>query len=137
MRFARLCLPAFLIVTAASAAHAEAPGQPGFAISVQVPEVCDIRASDFVLAAGTGEASGQVREYCNSSRGFQIMASHRALEPGEAVQVNYGGQVSALNPEGYSPLAFRAGARIEDVPVQIRSANLLNTLAISLALTPL
>ncbi|TRD11285.1 hypothetical protein FGU71_05100 [Erythrobacter insulae] len=124
---------AFLAVTPAHAAQ-EAPGS--FSISMSVPVVCDIQASDFVLSADRSVVAGTVNEYCNSSRGFQIIAAHRPLESGEQVDINYDGSVTELNMSGVSNVAFRAGARSSIVPVIISSPDLSKDLALSFAVTP-
>ncbi|MBC2778762.1 hypothetical protein [Parasphingopyxis marina] len=122
-----------LLPTGAAMASPEASG--GFGVSVTIPVVCDLDASAFVLDETQNLISGYVQEYCNSSRGFQVMASHRPLEAGEAVEVSYGGDVSLLDPAGISAVAFRAGPRLKAVPVSIQANGLEQQIAVSFAVT--
>lgn len=104
-------------------------------ITAEVPAVCDIAASPLQVDATDGLVTGNVNEFCNTSRGFEVVAMHRPLTAGEAVEVDYGGQETALDQSGISPIAFRAGARLDSVPVAIHSTGLTQGLAVSFALT--
>lgn len=114
------------------AAHAGAPG--GFGISATVPEVCGIDASEVVIQPGDGQVAGSVSEMCNSGRGFRVMASHRSLAQGEAVEIIYAGQAVQLDAMGISELAYGTGPVARHVPVLIRSNGLVETLAISIGI---
>lgn len=118
----------------ATTAHAE-EASGGFNISLQVPVVCDLDATDFSLDQSQVELSGTVNEFCNSSRGFQVVASHRPLELSEIVEVNYGGEQTLLDRGGISNIAFRSGPRLSAVPVRIRVTGLETQLSVSFAIT--
>jgi hypothetical protein len=118
----------------ATTAHAE-EASGGFNIALQVPVVCDLDATDFALDQSQAELSGTVNEFCNSSRGFQVVASHRPLELSETVEVNYGGEQTRLERGGLSNIAFRSGPRLSTVPVRIRVTGLETQLSVSFAIT--
>lgn len=117
-----------------TAAHAE-EASGGFNIALQVPVVCDLDASEFSLDQSQAELSGTVNEFCNSSRGFQVVASHRLLELSETVEVDYGGEQTRLERGGMSNIAFRSGPRLSAVPVRIRVTGLETQLSVSFAIT--
>ena len=48
-------------------------------ITAVVPAVCDLSADDFVLNE-SGFVTGSVQEFCNTSSGYQVLASHRPLD---------------------------------------------------------
>ena len=123
-----------LIAAAAfpAAAHAGSGDTAGARISLVVPEVCQIEASDIVVDADGGSASGTVFEMCNSGRGFRIVASHRELAGGEQVQFSYGGEIRELDGSGLSDVAYRSGPTFAQVPVSIQTSGLVQNLAISL-----
>ena len=125
-----------LIAAAAfpAAAHAGSGDTAGARISLVVPEVCQIEASDIVVDADGGSASGTVFEMCNSGHGFTVFASHRSLQDGEQVQISYDGQVRQLDSSGLSEVAQRTGPIFGYVPVTIQSSGLVQGLAISLGL---
>ena len=118
-----------------SPASAASGDSGGFSISLTVPIVCDIEAQDFVLDLETNMVRGVVNEYCNSSRGFQILAGHRPLELGEQVDLDYDGSPASLDASGLSSIAFRAGPRLGPVPVAINTQGVLSNLAVSFSVT--
>jgi len=126
-------LAAFTALLPANA-MAASDASSGFGISLSIPVVCDLDAQDFVLDATQNRISGNVREFCNSSRGFQIMASHRPLYDGETVGLTYDGASAHLNSAGISTIAFRNGARFRSVPVQIEASGLETLLAVSFSI---
>ena len=113
---------------------AAAPSEGGFSISLHVPTVCDIDAGDFQVDASRSEITGQVYEYCNSARGFQVIASHRPLQHSEVVEVDYGEQNSMLGGSGLSMIAFRTGPRLSVVPVRIKASGLESQFALAFSL---
>ena len=130
--FAATFVVLFWLQSPASAASGDSGG---FSISLTVPIVCDIEAADFVLDEGNNTIRGVVNEYCNSSRGFQILAGHRPLENGEQVDLDYDGTLASLDASGLSSVAFRSGARFGPVPVAIRTQGVLASLAVSFSVT--
>ncbi len=116
-------------------AHAASNDTSGFSIAVTVPIICDLEATDFIVDQTQNTVTGSVHEYCNSARGFHVLASHRPLQTGEQVDLNYGGVVSELAAGGFSSVAFRSGARIGNVPITIRANNVEAPLALSFAVT--
>lgn len=129
--FVRCMIVATTLFTGAATAHAESPAASGFQISLSVPEICQIEATDMVAGNGEGASATQVFEMCNSRRGFRIVASHRPLLPGERVQINYAGQLSELDASGVSDIAVRNGPKVGHVPVLIQSDALADPIAIS------
>jgi hypothetical protein len=117
-----------------AAAQAE-PASGSMRISARVPVVCNIDADSLAIVGSDGQATGLVREFCNASQGFLVLASYRPLAPGEEVTLSYDGQVSQLAPSGMSAVAFRQGLRLRSVPVTIQSSGLQSGLAVSLAMT--
>lgn len=120
---------------APSSASAAASSDGGFNISVTVPVVCDLDAENFQFDPSQNEVVGQVHEYCNSSRGFQVVASHRPLQASEIVEVGYGNQHSFLEERGLSTVAFRSGPRMSAVPVRIKASGLASQLSVAFAVT--
>lgn len=118
-------------IAAPAAAASNASGS--FGINAYVPEVCDIAADDFTLDA-SGTVSGSVQEFCNTSTGFQIVASHRPLTGSEEAAIHYGNSISALDGSGLASLAFRSGQRIETVPVLINAGALDAPLSVAFSL---
>lgn len=106
-----------------------------FEVSVNVPEVCEISASEMFAASGDGVVTGSVFESCNSQAGFQIVASHRPLEGGEAATLAYASDVRALHSSGWSMVANRAGAQYGRRPISLRHTSLSAPLAINLTIT--
>lgn len=100
------------------------------AVTARIPVSCNIETRDFVLQSDNSAISGLVFEACNTNRGFQIVASHRALADGEDIRVLYGFNISQLRREGMSPIAMRSGARFGAVPVQIRAPSIDQPIAI-------
>ena len=129
------CIAAIASAALASPALAESNARAGFRISLTIPEICQLEASDVLIAQDGGSTTLNVFEMCNSGRGFRIVASHRPLVSGEAVQVNYAGQIRQLDSSGMSDLAHRTGPVVGTVPVAIQASGLVQTLAISLGLS--
>lgn len=128
----KLCL-ACACASIPAAAYAEGGDSGSLRISVTVPEVCQIDATT-VTHEESGITSASVLEMCNSGRGFTVFASHRGLQDGEEVQINYDGQVRQLDSSGLSEVAQRSGPIFGYVPVTIQSSGLVQGLAISLGL---
>ncbi len=120
---------------ASSPALAASQDSGGFSVSLSVPVVCDIEAADFVLDTSQNVVRGVVNEYCNSSRGFQILAGHRPLENGEQIDLDYDGTATSLDASGLSTIAFRSGARFGPVPVAIRTQGVVENLSVSFSVT--
>ncbi|NVD26284.1 hypothetical protein HUO14_00030 [Parasphingorhabdus flavimaris] len=118
-------------------AHAAPNDTGGFSVAVTVPVICDLEATDFIIDQTTNIITGQVQEYCNSSRGFHVLANHRPLLSGEQVDLTYGGVASQLATNGFSSVAFRAGARFGYVPITIHANNVEGPIALSFAVTAL
>lgn len=132
MRIATLSFLAVALgLVATPAAASTASGS--FGIRAYVPEVCDLAADDFTLDEA-GSVSGTVQEFCNTSTGFQVVASHRPLESGEAASIRYGSAVSSLGGSGIASLAFRSGQRLATVPVLIDAGALDAPLSIAFSL---
>lgn len=123
-----------LATTLATPAQAAEGASGGFNISLEVPAVCDLSVPDFVVLEDQQVVTGEVQEFCNSSNGFQIIASHRPLDPQEIVEVDFGGEFATLSEGGVSSIAFRSGARFGYVPFRIDAANLESGLAVSFSL---
>lgn len=118
-------------------AYAAPNDSGGFSVGVTVPVICDLEATDFIIDQTTNMITGQVQEYCNSSRGFHVLANHRPLLSGEQVDLTYGGVPSELAASGFSSVAFRSGARFGYVPITIRANNVEGPIALSFAVTAL
>lgn len=123
-----------LATTIATPAQAAAGSQGGFTIALEVPAICDLSMPDFVALDGERNVTGEVLEFCNSSNGFQVIASHRPLNPEEIVEVDFGGEFARLSQGGVSSIAFRSGARFGSVPFSIDAARLDSSLAVSFSL---
>ncbi|WP_170003318.1 hypothetical protein [Pseudopontixanthobacter vadosimaris] len=104
-------------------------------ISAHVPEFCQITPLELFATAGDGRVSGSVLETCNSQRGYSVVATHRNLDDGETVAFTYAGTTSLLRSHGWSPVAYRAGARYGYRPLRVRYASLNRPLAINLTIT--
>ena len=124
----------FVLAAFAGTAHAEGTASGGFQLSASVPEVCEIATESAVLTEPAGSTTVRVLEMCNAMRGFHIVASHRPLLEDELVQLDYAGQVSALDMSGLSSLAFRTGPAMREIPVHIQSEGLRSGIVISLGL---
>lgn len=106
-----------------------------FEVSVNVPEVCEISASEMFVASGDGVVTGSVFESCNTQAGFQIVASHRPLEGGEAATLTYASDARALHSSGWSMVANRVGAQYGRRPVRLQYSSLSAPLSINLTIT--
>ncbi|WP_199504848.1 hypothetical protein [Qipengyuania sp. YIM B01966] len=125
----------FAIVPAAifaSGANADVGSSASARITLVVPEVCQIEAASIVMHGARGSATGTVFEMCNSGRGFRVIASHRPLDEGEQVEINYGGQSRQLASSGISDIAQRSGPVVGHVPVSIRATQLSQSIAVTL-----
>jgi hypothetical protein len=134
-RLIQCCAAALAFAAISSPAQARPNGSGSFRVGAVVPVVCGIDAPSLFVTEGSEEAVGSVQEFCNSARGFQIMASYRPLDAGEKVDLYYAGELTSLSSSGLSPVAFRSGPRVRTVPVSVRSTGLKSDLALSLALT--
>ncbi|MEQ5789309.1 hypothetical protein J3454_15565 [Erythrobacter sp. NFXS35] len=105
-------------------------------ISARIPPVCSLATSPLAVAGNETIASAVMFESCNTNQGFQVLATHRPLEPGESAKVSYDGQNSDLEVSGLSFIQFRRGARHGPVLVNVATGSLAAPLAISFALTP-
>ena len=123
-----------LASTLATPAQAAAGATGGFNISLEVPAVCDLSLPDLVVVDDKHVVTGEVQEFCNSSNGFQVIASHRQLNPNEVVGVDFDGESATLSKGGVSPIAFRSGARFGAVPFRIDAKHLEGSLAVSFSL---
>ncbi|GEM_PF-1742240 len=128
---------AILAGSIATAANAGDGASAGFQLSLTVPEVCDVDVGTPLVVEEPGVAILQVSELCNSRRSFQVVASHRALEPQEQISINYGGQVNWLGMSGVSSVAFRQGPSLRTVPVTVQSVGVTSPLVISLGMMAL
>ena len=108
--------------------------EPGGSLNVGavVPPVCDISAQDFVMGGSNGQVTGYVREFCNTTTGYQIFASYRPLLAQEHVTVRYGDENSTFRGDGMSALAFRDGPRFRSVPVTFHHEGLQTNLAVGI-----
>jgi hypothetical protein len=106
-----------------------------FQVSVHVPEVCEITASEVFAGSGDGVVTGSVFESCNSQAGFQIVASHRPLERSESAIFTYANDVHALHASGWSLVANRVGAQYGVRPISLRHSSLSAPIAVSLTIT--
>lgn len=113
-------------------ASSDATGSVG--VTAFVPEVCDISADDFSMDA-TGIVTGSVQEFCNTSTGFQVLASHRPLADSEIAAVQYGANTTLLDGSGLAVVAFRSGQRLATVPVSIDARNISSPLAVAFSLS--
>ena len=120
--------------TVATPALAADSAAGGFNVSLEVPAVCDLSMPDVVVLEDGHAVTGQVQEFCNSANGFQVIASHRPLNPAEVVEVDFDGDSARLSEGGVSSIAFRSGARFGYVPFRIEAANLESGLAVSFSL---
>ena len=130
LRFAAL----LVLASMPSVAHAAGERGAGLSISLEIPEICHIEASELVVDTNKHTAMGSVFEVCNSGRGFRVLASHRSLTEGENVEVTYGGEKRQLNASGVSDVATRQGPTLEQVPLEIRTEGLDQPLVISFGL---
>lgn len=135
MRMSYMILAGLVFAGAPCSAMAATSSEGGFNISLYIPVVCDLDTTEFQFDSSQNEIVGQVHEYCNSSRGFQVVASHRPLEASESVEVGYGDQHSLLEQGGISMVAFRSGPRLSTVPVRIRASGLVSQLSVAFAVT--
>lgn len=122
---------------ASSAALAAEAADGSLAVKARVKESCGIDASIVVLGDGSGFATGSVFESCNTQEGFQIVAQHRWLSQHERVLVNYAGQASYLQRDGWSRVATRLGAKFGTRPVSVRYSGLTQPLSLGLTITAL
>lgn len=130
--FKALMGAAFLLSAAPAFAGSGATGSAR--ITATVPEVCNISANPFVLNAN-GRFTGSVQEFCNGSSSYQILATHRPLDAGEAAEVQYGGTQSVLNAAGMSLIAIRSGQRIARVNVVIDARSINSPLAVAFTMS--
>lgn len=119
-----------------SAALAGPTAQGEARITLNIPEVCDIDADTFALGSD-GRINGVVREMCNSSRGYQVIAVHRPLLAGERATIRYANTTKELDASGQSPVVMRSGQRVANVPVSIDAEQIEQSLAVGLTLSPL
>lgn len=131
---ARLLLAFAAFAAAGYTTPAAAESAAGLGIRAMVPEVCELQLTQPVAAPQGGVASAEVFEMCNSSRAFQVVASHRALAPGEEVRITYGGELSKLDSSGVSHLALRQGPIVQSVPMIVQSVSLTSALVISVGM---
>lgn len=123
-----------LASTMASPAQAANGATGGLNISLEVPALCDLSLPDLVVLEDKDVVTGEVQEFCNTSNGFQVIASHRPLDAAEVVEVDFGGEFATLSQDGVSPIAFRSGARFGPVPFRIDATHLEGALAVSFSL---
>ena len=127
---------AFLVIMLASAASPAASSDKAtgsFSIGASIPVNCALAANTFEVSSEGTVIRGTVSEACNTNRGFSVVAFHRPLSPGEQITVRYGSNVSGLTQNGYSVIGYRAGPRVGEVPVTIRTGSISKPLAISFA----
>lgn len=118
-----------------TAASANSDGSADIGVSATVPLVCEVDSYSVVLDSTHERATGFIQEMCNGGNGFRMMATYRALDGGEQVQVDYGGQVSELGSSGLTQIAYRAGASFRTVPVTIETHGLSSSFAVSIGIT--
>ena len=99
-------------------------------VTARVPEVCDLSAATFTVS-GNRQVSGSLFEYCNSNRGYQVLATHRRLQTNERAFVNYAGRNTELSTSGLSSVAFRSGQRVETVEVVIDARELAEPITVA------
>ena len=129
---------ALVVGIAGLPAVAQAQNRTGsFRVSVHVPEVCEISASEVFAASGDGVVTGSVFESCNTQAGFQIVASHRPLEGSETATFTYANDVRALHASGWTMVANRVGAQYGARPISLHHTSLSAPLAINLTITTL
>lgn len=127
---------ALVVGVAGLPAAALAQTQSGsFQVSVHVPEVCEITASEVFAGSGDGVVTGSVFESCNTQAGFQIVASHRPLERSERATFTYANDVHALQANGWSLVANRIGAQYGVRPISLQHSSLSAPIAVSLTIT--
>lgn len=127
-----------LMIVAATALAGVANANPAagsFRTTTQVPEFCQITASPMVLSSETGTIRGHVLEMCNSPDGYKVVAIHRPLDSSEHVEFAFDGEQNALQADGWSEVARRAGARYGKREINVRFDSLARPLAINLTLT--
>lgn len=105
-------------------------------ISARVAASCGLQGAPVAVSETDRRVDGTVLESCNTNRGFQVFASHRALGAGEAASIRYDGIRRDLSRSGISTIGFRAGARHGHVPVSIEASELDEALVVSFAMTP-
>ena len=104
-------------------------------ISATVPVVCSIEADSFSLDMESGAVVGTIFEFCNSGRGYQVIANHRPLSAGEFVEVRYGRDRAQLQRSGISPISLLPEARLRSQQVIIETGHLDARLNLSFSLT--
>lgn len=133
----RYVIPTLLAVAMLpTSALAQDVASRGLGISATVPEVCEIRGSVLGLTSPNTRISAQIFEMCNGAGTFRIIASHRGLETGEKVLIDYDGQKSELQAAGISDVAVRSGPFVGSRTVAINGESLARPISISLGLTP-
>ena len=131
---ARLLTIVAAVAVAGFSTGAAAETGAGHSIRLTVPEVCELDLSQPLVVPQAGVAHAEVFEMCNSSRAFQVVATHRALEPGEEVRISYGGEANELDSSGVSSLAFRQGPVVRSVPMIVQGVSLATSLVISVGM---
>lgn len=134
----RPALAGMTVLLIAAPAFADGPARSQrAAISANVPVHCAVDSGPLQLPAAAEPVEDTVTEFCNTARGFEIVASYRPLADGETASVTYGGTSIALDPGGSVSLAVRSTGAYGTQPISISGDGLVDALTISLHANPL
>ncbi len=106
-----------------------------FKLGLSVPTVCHIELSGRPQPPGMAATA---EEFCNSASGYQVLALHDALAPGERVWFDYGGRRVAANATGTTILAdeVMAGHRVRPFAIIAQGAVPVALSSLTLQITP-
>lgn len=104
---------AIFLLLCGSAASAESVASGSFNLQLTVPLVCTVSHQSAISAAGNGYRLGELREYCNSPRGYALVVNYAPGSMKGAV-VTVGEERVVLDGSGRATVGRAAGPRIRD-----------------------
>jgi hypothetical protein len=104
---------ALLLLLCGSAATAESTATGTLNLRLTVPLVCTVSHQSSISAAGAGYRLGELREFCNSPRGYALVVNYAPGSMKGAV-VAVGEERVVLDGSGRAVISQTPGPRIRD-----------------------
>jgi len=104
---------AVLLLLCGSAASAESVATGTFTVQLTVPLICQVSHQSAISPAGTGYRLGELREFCNSPRGYALVVDYAPGSMKGAV-VSVGEERVVLDGSGHAVISRAQGPRIRD-----------------------
>ncbi len=102
-----------VLFLAGSAAGAQSVSTSSFQLQVAVPVICTVSHHAAISATGDGYLLGNLQEYCNSPRGYNLAVDYAPGSMRGAV-VSVGDERIVLDGSGHNVISRATGPRIRD-----------------------